>query len=135
MKTEGFLGRRSNFLKNTATSSSLGELGQCELPAELPPLSTPACQLAARFGPGVTAGVSPGMVGCCLHPGFGRLCPSSPHSLMKAMEQWVEASVAETCSGMAETTKQMIQEIIIRGRLNSYSRDLLKEIHRLQEIT
>lgn len=44
----------------------------------------------------------------------------------------MEASVAKTCSGMAETTEQMIQEIIIQGRLNNYSRDLLKEIHWLQ---
>ena len=75
------------------------------------------------------------MVDCCLHPGFGGLHPSSPHSLMKAMEQWVEASVAETHSGMSETTKEMIQESIVQGRLNSYSRDFLKENNQLQEIT
>lgn len=51
------------------------------------------------------------------------------------MEQRVENSVAETHSGMSETTKQMIQESIIWGKLNSYSTDLLKENNRLQEIT
>ena len=54
---------------------------------------------------------------------------------MKAMEQWVEALVAETHSGMSETTKEMNQERIVQGRLNSYSRDFLKENNQLQEIT
>lgn len=51
------------------------------------------------------------------------------------MEQRVENSVAETHSRMSETTKQTIQESIIWGKLNSYSRDLLKENNCLQEIT
>lgn len=44
------------------------------------------------------------------------------------MEQQVENLVAET-------TKQMIQESIIWAKLNSYSRDLLKENNWSQEIT
>jgi len=79
--------------------------------------------------------VSPGMMGCCLHPRAGGLRPSSPRSLMKAMEQRVEALGAEPHGGMSEATTQMLQESIIRGRSNSYSRDLPKEDSRFQEIT
>lgn len=60
MKSEGFLERRSNFLKNTVTSCSLGELPACS--PELLLLYAPAWYLAAPFGPGEAAGVRPG---CC----------------------------------------------------------------------
>ncbi|XP_025969646.2 uncharacterized protein LOC112991396 [Dromaius novaehollandiae] len=59
-------------------------------------------------------------------------------SLMKEMEQRVEALATETHRRMSETTQQVIQEnVALRaqlGRLNSYNRDLLKDNEELQAV-
>lgn len=97
--------------------SSLPGPQSCRVPLPLPGSWLPllALELVLALGQWVAA----------FTQGLGGLQPSSPHSLM---EQQVENLVAET-------TKQMIQESIIWGKLNSYSRDLLKENNWLQEIT
>ncbi|XP_010210431.1 PREDICTED: uncharacterized protein LOC104565433 [Tinamus guttatus] len=60
-------------------------------------------------------------------------------SLMKEMEQRVEALATETHRRMSETTQQVIQEnVALRaqlGRLHSYNRDLLKDNEQLQATT
>ncbi|XP_062446897.1 cilia- and flagella-associated protein 157 [Rhea pennata] len=59
-------------------------------------------------------------------------------SLMKEMEQRVEALATETHRRMNETTQQVIQEnVALRaqlGRLNNYNRDLLKDNEQLQAV-
>lgn len=42
---------------------------------------------------------------------------------------------SEPHSRMSEATKIMIQESVIQGRVNSYTRGLLQENHQLQEVT